>query len=543
MVQNHHGVTSTTEIVARPAINTTPSPIVLIGTAGKGPLNTPTLCNNLDEVLRIFGRLTDDEFSIPKDAYDIYQQTQARVIIINVADATDVEAITDESTTFGSNNKANLSNGYVSLLTLDTNVSAPAKFAPDGTLTLPTGITGVTNVKSADGLTTYVLDTDFSVAANVITNLDAGIASEANVIVEYTATLAVDVDFSLDSDNGILSRISTGKLLYKATVSVDYSRVDASSVTATEIIGTNTGGTKTGAELITDIPGLLNISLNKGVLLAPDFTHQLVQGGGANPVTTKLLTLANTCGTIVVSDTPNTNKEDAVTWAFNNASERIYAIGLGFIKKSINGQLLTRPSAASVAGVIAGLDALEGGVANSPSNRTINGVEGLAKPASFSIAVFDDSANTDANFLNFNDNAVATIVNNNGYKVWGNYSTSDSGLQTRFINVKRALDETRVKLAKKAESYVDRNISSGYVDAVTAALKSEINTLIGNPGKGLLLSGDVWPASADKNTPESLLSGRIFFNVVVAIASPAQQIILNTTLQNGYLTEFTEALV
>ena len=414
-----------------------------------------------------------------------------------------------------------------------------AIFQGNNTITLPTGITAVTSVKSANGAITYTLATDYNVTSNVITNLLAAIPAGAEVLVTYTATLVSGTDFTVTADTGILTRTTTGKIFKNATVVASYTRVSASSITASTIIGTNTGGTKTGAEQIADIPATLNIDLGNGLLIAPNWTHQLVVGGGYNTVVNKLLNLANTCGTMVVSDTPNTTKEDAITWKLNNISPRVIGVGLGWNKATINGASVTRPSAALVAGLIAGLDNQAGGVALSPSNRVIKGIEALLKPVSFNISVFaDEGSASDANYLN--ENGICTIINSNGFRFWGNYTTSDLGDQSRFINVKRVIDYLGRVIPKSLVDFIDLNISTGYLDVVTEHLNAEINKLI---GQNILLSGEAWPASADINTPAELLAGNVYFNIRVSIASPAQTINITTRVTNGYLTSFTEAIV
>lgn len=534
-----HGIIYNTEVAARPATNTGNTVIVLLGTAGKGP-STPTLCNSLEDVLKKFGAVTNDEFTIPKDAADIYKQATAPVVVINVVDpATDTTAVSNENVTFSANNKAKLANGYVTSVTLGTTVTCKAIFQGNNTITLPAGITAVTSVKSSNGATTYVSGTDYNVTSNVITNLLASIPAGAEVLITYTATLVSGTDFTVSADTGTLSRVTTGKIFKNATVVASYTRVSASSITASDIIGTNTGGTKTGAEQIADIPSTLNIDLGNGILIAPNWTHQLVVGGGYNTVINKLLNLANTCGTMVISDTPNTTKEDAITWKLNNISPRVIAVGLGWNKSTINGASVTRPSAALVAGLIAGLDNQAGGVALSPSNRVIKGIEALLKPVSFNISVFaDEGSASDANYLN--ENGVCTIINSNGFRFWGNYTTSDLGDQSRFINVKRVIDYLGRIIPKSLVSFIDLNISTGYLDVVTEHLNAEINKLI---GQGILLSGEAWPASADINTPAELLAGNVYFNIRVSIASPAQTINITTRVTNGYLTSFTEAIV
>ncbi len=534
----HHGTKYSTEVLARPATNVSSTAIVLLGTAGKGP-NTPTLCNSIDEVIKIFGAVTNDEFTIPKDAADIFIQATVPLVVINVLPNNTATSVTNENVVFAANNRAKLANGYVSSLTTTTAITAKLRFASNNTITLPTGITAVTSVKSADGTVTYSNSTDYNVSSSVITNLLATIPAGAEVLVAYTATLASGADYTLNAETGVLTRVSTGKIVPQATIVTSYSKVSGSAITASNIIGTNTGGSKTGAEQIPDIPSTLKVDLGNAILIAPNWTYTIPAGGGFNSVINKLLTLANTCGTTVVSDTPNTTKEEAVSFAYNNPSDRLLAVGLGWFKKTINGQVLTRPSAAAVAGLIASTDNLIGGVTLSPSNRLIRGIESLVKPASFNLAIFsEEGVASDTNYLN--ENGVATIINNNGFRLFGNYSTSQTQDQSRFYCIKRGIDYLGRIISKGSTQFIDAKITAGYIDLVTEYLNEQLLTL---KGQEVILNGEAWPASSDINTPAELLAGNVYFNISVSFPSPAQTINILTKVTNGYVTEFTEAAV
>ena len=152
--------------------------IGLVGTAGMGPVNVPTL---------IAGRRADGtakfgtEGTIP-DALDaILQQVGAVVVVVNVFDPTPAAV-----------------------------AEADYQFTGD-TLDLPGGNVSNVVVKNQAGTTTYVLGTDYTVEADtgVITRLAAGgIAANANVKVAYTgssdidAAPAADIVGSDGSDDG-----------------------------------------------------------------------------------------------------------------------------------------------------------------------------------------------------------------------------------------------------------------------------------------------------------------------------------------------------
>lgn len=78
---------------------------------------------------------------------------------------------------------------------------------------------------------------------------------------------------------------------------------------------------------------------------------------------------------------------------------------------------IVHPASARVAGVIAKSDA-ERGFWHSPSNRLIDGIVGTARPIDFTLG----DATSRANILN--ENEVATIIQRDGYRLWGNRTAS-----------------------------------------------------------------------------------------------------------------------
>jgi phage tail sheath protein FI len=80
----------------RPIKTVKPAVIGLVGTAGKGPLNTPVLIlNSRREAQKQFGSARNDGFTIPKALDDIFDQGAATVVVVNVLDH---ENLTTEDT-------------------------------------------------------------------------------------------------------------------------------------------------------------------------------------------------------------------------------------------------------------------------------------------------------------------------------------------------------------------------------------------------------------------------------------------------------------
>ena len=71
--------------------------IGLVGTAGKGPVNTPVLIiGSRQDAQRIFGKAQDDGFTIPAALDAIFDQGGATVVVVNVLNASE-NTVEDES--------------------------------------------------------------------------------------------------------------------------------------------------------------------------------------------------------------------------------------------------------------------------------------------------------------------------------------------------------------------------------------------------------------------------------------------------------------
>ena len=69
----------------------------------------------------------------------------------------------------------------------------------------------------------------------------------------------------------------------------------------------------------------------------------------------------------------------------------------------------------------------------SPSNLIINGIVGISKPIDFTLG----DSNCVANYLN--ENEISTVIQQDGYRLWGNRSTS-SDPKWSFLSVRRTAD-------------------------------------------------------------------------------------------------------
>lgn len=261
------------------------------------------------------------------------------------------------------------------------------------------------------------------------------------------------------------------------------------------------------------------------ILIAPGFTHQ--RDGSANAVVSELVGVAERLRAVVIADGPNTTDEAAKTYAQDFGSSRVYVIDPWVLKLGKSGKPEAHPASPCVAGLIAKSDS-ERGFWWSPSNLTINGIVGTARPVDFALG----DANARANLLN--EAKVATIIRQDGYRLWGNRSLS-SDQKWMFLSVRRTADMINDSLLRAHLWAVDRNITRTYLEDVTEGVNAYLRHLT---NIGAIVGGRCW-ADPELNSPSQIQQGKVFFDFDFTPPYPAEHITFRSQMVNDYLKEIS----
>jgi phage tail sheath protein FI len=266
------------------------------------------------------------------------------------------------------------------------------------------------------------------------------------------------------------------------------------------------------------------------IMIAPGFTHQrpLDTDGkpAANPVLNELLGIAKRLRAVIVADGPNTTDAAAIEYRKGLGSARVYVVDpwvKAWDPRSETVRMM--PASARVAGLIARSDNTRG-FWWSPSNQEIYGILGTARPVDFTLR--DVSAR--ANLLN--ENGVATIIHQEGYRLWGNRSTS-ADPKWAFLSVRRTADLINDSLLRAHLWAVDRNVTRTYIEDITEGVNGYLRQLI---ALGAILGGRCW-ADPDLNTPDQIAQGNVYFNFDFTPPYPAEHITFRSHLVQQYLEE------
>ena len=315
----------------RPIRTVKSSVIGLVGSAPKGPVNTPVLISgSRGEATRVFGTGIG---TIPAALDAIFAQLGATVVVVNVLDPA-IQKVAVAATSY--------------MLNGDT-VKLDHRYAR----TLVVTDDPMTVTYDADD---YTYDPDTGVLSRVE---GSNIPASGALLVAYDRPDETAVDGTVVEGG---TTAATGA----------YTGVQALLAAASEVKVT---------------PKIL---IAPGFTSNTELTVMAITGA---PVTAALVPIADRLKGIVVADGPNTNDADAITYRELFGSRRVYVVdpGVKVLDPETN-TVISESSSARVAGLIARSDN-ERGFWWSPSNREVNGILGTSRPVEFSLGDNNARAN------------------------------------------------------------------------------------------------------------------------------------------------------
>lgn len=517
------------------------SPQYLVATADKS-LNVPKLILNRAQAVQFFGSHRTG-YTMPKAFDAIFDQVGnqggVKVIGINVLDETSAIATTNV-------------------------VDASLTFNSADVIQLPYGLTGVV-VTAVGGTPTYVLDTDYSLdaASGVITRLSGGsIPSEGTVEIDYTypsggdktavvdasktfptsgalydiiqleeglsavtvtgtggtPTYVLNTDYSLNTQTGQITRISSGSIAEGATVEVDYTYVDPSIVQNSQIIGgVDANGDRTGLHALKDAFNLFGFFPK--IIIAPGYSP--IEG-----VTSEMNVVCGSIDAMALVDAPlGTSYNDVITGRgpsgvinFFFSSNRLagcYPHLKGY--DTILEAETTEPMSPRLAGVWAN-KMIEKGWWWSPSNTEFKGITGVERDMEF----IPGDLSSEANILN--SNGIVTVANyfGSGYRSWGNRSFAypNSTAVDNFLNIKMSQIIINERIRYWAMQFIDHPIDDPLIDAILESVGAYLRTLV---REGAIVDGTIVYDPAD-NPAAELAQGLLKFRVSFMPPPPAERI-------------------
>lgn len=546
----HHGLRLRVEKDQAPPI-TIPATgvILLIGTAGIGPINTPVLLvGNQAEGIRQFGQWEPwhkaSGITIPEALESIYSQGNATVAVINVrTDIADNKAqAQDDNYVFDRRGVLKLSKSQLTddLIAVGTNASFTKRVPYTGSkiINLPKNYTTVTVTKIGGGAVT----SSYVAGTGVLTITDAGVANGEEVNIAVTATWSSTTDYTIDRLLGTLTAISTGRMFAGMLISsVSYYYPDVYFTPSTGalnamIIGTdNGGGVKTGLKLADSIESLLHVVPK--ILICPRLTDRPATDRHlASPVINAMNTAAKYLGGRVFATTEK--QRSIVEFAndltlYSDPESRVGVLAYPYINVTgPDGNITDQPPCARLAGIQATVDAAEG-FHESFSNRKIEGALSVTTPIVHSWT----QVGTESDYLNERGGVV--IVSEQGYfKGHGVWQPNGE-----MLSVLRIADAINVAIVNNNHDILDRAFTKERPRQViqkTKALFRQLETdgaLIPNPNP--TRNPDMWLDPA-LNTPELIAQGKVSYSYRMNPTPLMTDITFTAHITRDYLSDFVK---
>lgn len=285
---------------------------------------------------------------------------------------------------------------------------------------------------------------------------------------------------------------------------------------AAVIGGTDTGtGARTGIAALETARSVLGVVPR--VLLAPGFTQYKL-------VADALIAQAEKLRAVALIDGPNSTTAAAIAYRAQFDSSRAYLIDPWAVA---DGDVV--PVSPHVAGLIAKIDN-ERGFWHSPSNNPLLGIERPARPIDFGLGRTDSEANL------LNEPGVATLITEQGIRLWGN-RTCSSDPKWAFLSVRRTADMIHESLLQAHLWAVDRAIGKAYVRDVQESVNAYLRHL---KSVGAILGGRCW-LDEELNTPANIAAGKVFFDFDFTPPAPAERVTFRSHLVADYAADIFAA--
>ncbi|MFR0674647.1 phage tail sheath subtilisin-like domain-containing protein [Enterobacterales bacterium AW_CKDN230030176-1A_HGKHYDSX7] len=292
---------------------------------------------------------------------------------------------------------------------------------------------------------------------------------------------------------------------------------DAAAQTSAIIGGVLANGKRSGLQALLD--GKSRFNAQPRLLIAPK--HSATQA-----VATAMDALAAKLRAVAIIDGPGTTDEAAMAYAKNFGSKRVFMVDPGVqYWDTTKSATVDAPASAYAAGLFAWTDA-EYGFWASPSNKELVGITGTTRSVEF----LDGDETCRANLLN-NAN-IATIIREDGYRLWGNRTLS-SDAKWAFVTRVRTMDIVMDAILYGHRWAVDRSITSTYIKDVTEGLQAFMRDL---KNQGAIINFEVY-ADPVLNTTSQLGQGKVYWNIRFTDVPPAENPNFRVEVTDQWLAE------
>lgn len=288
--------------------------------------------------------------------------------------------------------------------------------------------------------------------------------------------------------------------------------------TKSNIIGTVKDGRKTGMKALTAAKAQLGVQPR--ILGVPGYDDE--------DVTAELVTIAQAQRAFVYASCHGcATIEEAAAYRAGFGARELMLIHPDFTSwDTASNATVTAPAVARALGLRAKIDE-EQGWHKSLSNVAVSGVTGLSKDIFWQL----QDPSTDAGFLNSHD--VTTLIRQDGFRFWGNRTTSNDPLFAFEVYTRTA----QVLADTMAEAHlwaVDKPMHPTLVRDIVDGVNAKLRELVSNH---YLIGGSAWMDPA-KNTKETMKAGKFTISYDYTPVPPLENLMFQQKITDDYLVDF-----
>lgn len=437
--------------------------------------------------------------------------------------------------------------GPVKTMTLSLSDIDAAAFGPDlPGFTLPDSLDTIAKYGVGTVLVYNVLDPAVhkTAVANEVVALSAGKATLAHPVVaslvlksaDGATTYVAGTDYTVTALTGEVLRVATGAIpANAASLRASYDYADPSKVTAADIIGgVDAGGVRTGLQAYKDTYN--QFGLFAKIIIAPGFSP-------LNSVSAEMRAMADILDAVTYIDAPiGTTFAQALagrgpngTINFNTSSgrARLCYPHVKVYDATTDSDVLS-PLSVHAAALRAKVD-LEKGYWWSSSNWELQGVTGVERQLT---AMINDPQ-SEVNLLN--EVGITTVYNSfgTGARLWGNRTAAWPTVthMSNFENVLRTGDMIDEAIRHASLQFMDMPGDDGVIDAILQSVDAFGRKKIGD---GALVGFKVWFDPA-RNPEQERANGHVLIQYKFTPPPPLERLTYESEITSEYLITLKKA--
>ena len=345
------------------------------------------------------------------------------------------------------------------------------------------------------------------------------------------APYVLNTDYTLDEYGNF--QVISNAIADTTVLKFSYKKLNASAITPTILIGgTDVNGLRTGLALF-DI-AFNTVGFNPKIFVSPGYMS-------LSAMVAAMSTVADKFRAVYLVDAPyGTTVAGAIAGrgvngsiVFNTSDERAFLLyPYGKAYDNYSNADVDYPASAFVAALIAKTDN-DLGYWYSPSNKEISAMTGTERVIQWSI----NDSSCEANQLNAVGISTLVAGFGTGTRLWGNRNASFpiSSSVKNFVSVRRTDDVVIESMEQAALPFVDKPITQALIDTMRESGNTFMRTLI---QRGAILPGSTVNYNRSDNSAGELAAGKITFERVYMIPTPAERITYKDVLDISLLNQF-----